>query len=162
MRRFIQNRIVIFLILAWFAYWPVAAITPQDIVLELINGMIAALSVGLVVSYTPAVWQRLRRSSKTVSGADMLVLGIATVQVAIAALFIWAWIYRILETPEWMVDHPVRGWIVYLLALGGVLHLMASSVGITEETIPDKTWMQLGIATAVGLAVGVLVLAFGA
>lgn len=161
MRRFIRNRIVIFVAVAWFMYWPIAAILPQDIILELINGLIASLSVGLVVAYIPGVWYRLRMSPYQISGADMLVLGIATVQIAIASLFVWAWVYRILDTPEWMVDHPFRGWIVYLLALGGVLHLMASDVGISAESIPDRVWMHLGIAVAVGMMVGVLVLAFG-
>lgn len=131
----------------------------NDVILELINGMVAALAVGLVVAYLPGVWERLRNDPYRVTGADMLVLGITVVQVAIAALFVWAWLFRVLDQPVWMIDHPVRGWFLYLLALGGVLHLMASDVGPIHYHIPDIGWMRVGIMTAVGFGVGVLVMA---
>lgn len=159
MRRFIRNRIVIFTFAAWVAYWPFALLVPHDVMLELINGLVAALSVGLVVAYMPGVWSRLRENPYLVTGADMLVLGIVVVQFAVAGLFIWSWAFRVLGQPQWMIDHPFRGWFLYLLSLGGALHLMASDVGPINYHIPDRGWMRVGIMTALGFGVGVLVMA---
>jgi hypothetical protein len=134
---------------------------PQPIFVELINGLVAALSVGLAIAYAPGIWTMTRRSPYKLSGADMLVLGVTMVQVAIAALFAWAWLYRYSSAPEWMDNHIFRGWMIYQLMIGCVLHLLASDVGVLKNEVPARSWKHLGLIAAIGIGLGLIALSLG-
>jgi hypothetical protein len=157
-KRLVKNRLFQVIMLAWVLYWPVVYFVPPRILLELINGIVAALSMGLVVAYAPGIWTLTRRMPYKMSGGDMLVFGITLVQISLAALFAWGWWYRYLDQPAWMIDHAFRGWMTYLLMLGSILHLLASDVGVVNNAIPERGWVHLGLATFIGLAIGTVVL----
>ena len=161
MTRFVRNRVVLTVTLVWLLYWPIAWALPQPIIVELVNGMVAALSVGLAIAYAPGIWTMTRRNPYHLTGADMLVLGVTMVQVSIAALFAWAWFFRYSANPEWMSNHLFRGWMVYQLMIGCVLHLIASDVGVLKNQVPARSWKHLGLITAIGIGLGVLVLSLG-
>jgi hypothetical protein len=158
LKRFIRNRVVLFIIAAWFIYWPVEMIIPTNVLLEFINGMIASMSIGIVTAYMPGAWEVLRRRPYRLSGGDLLMVGATLVQMAIAALFVWGWAYRLLDEPEYMIDHPLRGWIVYALFIGSVLHLMAWEVEEAEHSLPTKGWVHLGAWISAGLGLVVVLL----
>lgn len=157
MTRFLKNRVVLFVIAAWFAYWPVAYIVPRPLLLEFINGMIAALSLGLVMAYTPGAWKALRTRPYRLSGGHLLILGVTLVQAAITSIFTWGWFYRIFDKPQWMEDHAIRGWLVYLIFIGGVLHLMAGDVN-SDSSFPTKGWLHLSATVAAGFGLAVIMI----
>jgi hypothetical protein len=159
-QKLIRNRLMVVVTLTWLAYWPIITVVEPAVVLEFINGIIAAMSVGLIVAYSPGIWRLTRRLPYQISGADMLVLGVTMVQLSLAALFAWGWWYRYLDHPDWMVSHAFRGWMTYMLLIGSALHLLASDVGVANNSIPERGWVHLGIAVFVGLAVGVCVITF--
>jgi hypothetical protein len=154
----VRNRIIIFLAMSWMAYWPVSLIVPRQILLEAVNGMLAALSIGVVMAFFPGAWWALRNRPYRMDGSHLLVLGITVIQIAVSVLFVWSWAYRFLDQPAWMVDHLFRGWIVYLLFLGGLLHLMAGDMGTGKDNtaLPTTGWIHIGAVVAGGL--GILVM----
>lgn len=161
MTRFLRNRVILSFGAAWILYWPITALIPVKLFPELINGMLASISFGVAVAYTPGVWRTLRKYPYEMSAGHLLTLGVSVLHWAITFLFAWGWIYRIVGRPEWMIDHPLRGWLIYTLFLGGVLHLMA---GDTQDAhaVPSRGWVNVGALTAGGLGLTVvLMLAVG-
>ena len=142
-------------------YWPVAMLVPQAVILELINGMVASIAIGLAVAYFPGVWRQFRIKRSGVTGPELLLLGITLVQVSLGTLYVWAWAFRYFGGPPWMEDHAFRGWIVYLLFLGGVLHLMAPGMQPVSPPPLERPWVQVGVMVAIGLGIGVLMLTVG-
>jgi hypothetical protein len=156
--RFAKNRITLAVLGAWLLYWPVTYVIDRHMLLEFVNGMIAALSVGITLAFFPGAWRALRERPYQMSGAHLLVLGINLVQISIVGLFTWGWVYRLLDKPYWMVDHLFRGWLVYLLFIGGLLHLMAAD--IDHDAMPSRGWLHVCAAIAAGLGVAVVLLLF--
>lgn len=157
MTRFIRNRVVISLGVAWLMYWPAVAVVPTSLFLEFVNGMLAAVSIGVAVAYTPDIWQTMRKQPFRLTDAHLLVLGTTIMHWGIAAIFAWSWVYRILNRPEWMVDHPLRGWLIYLVFLGAVLHLAVGDVQ-SKGTLPSRGWLHIGTFIALGLGLTVILL----
>lgn len=139
-------------------YWPLALFIPKPVFLELINGVVASSSIGIVMAFIPGAWTSLRLRPYRLQGAHLLVLGITLLQFAIAALFAWGWAYRVFDKPEWMIDHLFRGWLVYLISIAGLLHLMATD--IEHEAMPSRGWMRLCAAVAAGLLLSVILILF--
>ena len=54
-----------------------------------------------------------------------------------------------------------RGWLVYQLMIGCILHLIASDVGVLKNQVPARSWKHLGLIIAIGIGLGVLVLSLG-
>lgn len=158
MTRFAKNWIILTVFAAWFLYWPVTYFIDRTMLFEFVNGMIAALSIGITLAFFPGAWRALRERPYKMSGAHLLVLGINLVQISIAALFAWGWAYRLFEKPQWMVDHLFRGWLVYLLFIGGLLHMMAAD--IDHDVMPSRGWLHVCAAIAAGLGIAVILLLF--
>jgi hypothetical protein len=157
LKRFIRNRVILVLLAAWFMYWPAVAVVPTPLFLEFINGMLAAVSFGVAVAYIPDVWQTMRKSPFRLTDAHLLVLGTTLIHLGIALIFAWGWLYRILSAPSWMVDHPLRGWLIYLVFLGAVLHLVVGDVQ-SKGTLPSRGWVHIGTFVAIGLSTTVILL----
>lgn len=158
MRRLVRNRIFLAVVAAWLAYWPVTLIADRSVLLEAVSGMIAAISAGIVCAYAPGAWSVLRLRPYKLTGADLLLLGVVVVQFSITLLFIWSWSYRLLGGPDWMVDHYFRGWVIYLLFIGNVLHLLAWDTDEKNHILPTKSWVHIGSLVAIGLGLAVLLM----
>lgn len=158
MRRLVKNKIFLAVLAVWLCYWPVTLFIEHAVLIEVISGMVAAISAGVFAAYIPGAWSALRKRPYMLTGADLLLLGIVTVQLSITVLFIWSWSYRFMDTPQWMQDHEFRGWIVYLLFIGNALHMLAWDVEEKHHLLPTKSWVRFGMIVALGLAVGVMLL----
>lgn len=159
MTRFVRNRIILTLAIAWLAYWPTTLLAPRNMLFEFVNGMTAAASVGLFVAFAPGAWHALRARPYRLNGAHLLVLGIAIMSFATTALFLWGWTYIILAQPLWMVGHLFRGWLVYLFFLGALLPLLATD--INHEVMPTRGWLHVGMIVAAGCAAVVVIILAG-
>lgn len=156
MTRFVRNRIIVFIAIAWFAYWLIAPFIARSFFFELINGLLASLSVGVMFSYFPGAWRALRDRPYKLSGGHLLVLGVVLFQAGIVGLFTWSWAFRVLNEPPWMVDNLLRGWLIYLLFIAGILHLMAGD--LDHEAMPTRGWLRIGVFVAIGLGIGVVLI----
>lgn len=157
MTRFVRNRIVLFVLFAWSLYWPIAWLTPRSIMLEAVNGWVAALSLGVLAAYLPGAWKALRTRPYRMRGAHLMILGISLIQIAIAFLFVWGWLFRVLDMPAWMVDNIIRGGMVHLLAIGSLLQMLAGDMA-DDDALPTRGWMHVGLIVAVtcGIVVAVM------
>ena len=142
----------------WIFYWPITYVLPKAVFLEMLNGMLSAVSIGIVLAYFPGAWRSLRARPYALQGAHLLVLGVTLMQLAITGLFIWGWAYRILDKPYWMTDSMLRGWFVYLLFIANVLLLMATDVD--NDAMPTRSWLHVGSFVAIGLGMSVILLLF--
>lgn len=157
MTRFVRNRIMVALAIGYLIYWPLALITPKQIFLEGLNGWVAALSIGIMAAFIPGAWLVLKKQPYRLRGAHLLILGVTMIQLAIAGLFIWGWLYRVLGTPEWMADHVFRGSLVHLLGIGGLLHMLAADMD-DDDALPTRGWLRVGIVVAIGCGIIVAVM----
>jgi hypothetical protein len=140
------------------AFWLVAPFLPVDYVFILVNAMSLAVAIGIVVAYLPRTIEALVGPVRSLSGGDLLIIGIDIAWASNAAANMWAWAYRGLGKPDMMVDSMWRAWIVWILFLAGFLHLVAR--GAVHGHIPSGNWIRAGAWIGTGLTLAGLVITY--
>jgi len=131
----------------WSFFWILAWIIPSAYLFYLTNALTMCLAGGILVAYYPGIKDALIR--RDVGGGHWLILGIAVTWLATLMRIGWAWLWRILEFPDWMTDHPFLAFLTWMIATGGMLHLLAQDA--IGGRIPKANWIRLGVLVAVGL-----------
>lgn len=126
-----------------FGYWAVAPYVPANEMAEWLRASQAVISVFVALAYLPSLIEIL--AARLPSQAQQLVLGIVMAWTGAAGNASWFLLWRLAGRPEWMLTAaPINGWFVWLMVLGGFLHLTAPRS--IEGRFPRSNWVWLGAA----------------
>ena len=135
---------------ALLAVWAISTtFVPPAIMIELENGILVALGIGIIVAYSGDTLAALRHPHPT--RGDILALGIFLSWTSVAigrsmSAFGRAMHYDL----AWFNNHATTLQI-FIGALGGVCHLTAPEA--VDGWVPRKAWVRIGLVVASGLAI---------
>lgn len=141
------------------AVWAVSIfiLTPAQIV-KIENSFLIATGLGIGIAYFPAALGAVR--SRMPSQGELLALGIWLAWIATACERAYSLVWRALGKDISFLNTNLHTGIVFLIALGGVCHLVAPEV--IDGRFPRRGWMVLGATAAAATAVIAMVaLGFG-
>lgn len=140
------------------AFWLVAPFVLVDYVFIVVNSMSLAVALSIFVAYLPRTFEALSSPIQSLTGGDLLVIGVDIAWASSAARNVWSWIYRGLGKPDAMVDSLWSAWFVWILFIAGFLHIIAR--GAVEGKIPSKNWIRAGAWIGAGLTMAGLVITY--
>jgi hypothetical protein len=161
MMKLITSRTLWTAIGLWALFWPMAFGMTRHALFDLLNALSVSVGVGVLIAYLPATYKALTTSHRT--GGDLLVLGINCTWFAVIGRQIYLWWWRwhtnieAINRGEGPLNHVFFAFLVWMLILGGVLHLSARGA---IEGIPPVNWVIIGGTVASGLALFLCVLLF--
>lgn len=126
------------------------ALDDKDAV-ELFNGILFSVAVGVMVTYWPAFWRALGEERK--SSSDYLLLGIGISWLSITLHRGLSTVWRAYDKPEWIADHWVWSVFIFLGIIAGTLHITAPHA--IDGRVPTWNWIKWGIFVALGTAAAV-------
>jgi len=135
-------------------YWLLGLVTPPDVLVEIILGLLFGIALAIVATWTPAAWRSFRRGAS--EGEWQLIIAVSLTWFAIAARVGWSIAWRWMGQPPWMVDHPLFGFILWVGMLSGMLYITAP--GTTGGDMPRHNWAWLIAAITVGALTSGLVI----
>lgn len=156
MKRIVQTSKFWVAIALWGFFWIAAYWVPTSYLFYVTNSLTMCLAGGILIAYYPGIKDALIR--RDVGGGHWLILGIAVTWFATMARIAWSWAWRILDEPEWMTHSPFLAFLVWMVATGGMLHLIAQDA--ISGHIPKANWVRLGLLTAGGLFLAFLIALF--
>lgn len=147
-------------IVLWHIGWgAVAILTDAKFMIELLNGLVLAVAVGIIVAYFHNVMIALRKRAP--DDSDILVVGIWLAWVSILEARAWSTVWRAIGAPRWLLDSDFTTHIISLSLLAGIFHLAGPEA--IEGKVPGRHWVRIGlIATAGALLAFGLMWAIGA
>lgn len=131
----------------WSSFWIIAYFVPVEYLFYLTNSLVMCLAGGILVAYYPGIKDALVR--RDVSGGHWLILGIAVTWLTTMGRIGWGWMWRVLGYPEWMFNNSFLAFLTWMLATGGMLHLIAQDA--IDGQIPRRNWVRLGALASAGL-----------
>jgi hypothetical protein len=153
------GRIVVTILVGSLAFWTVAPFVPSSaLVYVFVNSLILCVSLGIMVTYWPAVLAICRKPSETVNGGDILVIGIFTAWFGAALRTFWSDAFQLLGHPPWMAASILGAFIGWILFIAGVLHQAAK--GAVNGHIPNAAWRRIGIIVACATALAIVLIWF--
>lgn len=154
--RFLHSRIlwtsfVLFLVFLVVAWW-----IPNGPLMEISHSIRLAISLAVVVAYTPICLQavKLRRIDRV----HQLSLGIWMGWFSAFLMGVWSLAWRMSGKPAWMTESDLNAFFLAMSTMGATLHITAP--GAIDGIIPRKNWIMLGIAFAAGALFATLVIGF--
>jgi hypothetical protein len=123
------SRIVLVCLLSWIAFWPVAILSPRLYLFDFINAIGVTFGCAVLWRYGPASWMAIQRTlQRTLSRGHLLVLGIETTWIAMVMRTIILWMWRWSGEPAVGLDGLDTAFAAWIIATGGVFHLLASAL----------------------------------
>jgi hypothetical protein len=155
-----RARIIGGVIVAWVLFWIVALTIPRRATLDIVNALTIAVGLGIIVAYSKDAFISLfHKTWQTITPGRLLVTGIFLAFIGSVFRNAWSWTWRSLDYPDWMRDHPILSFSLFVIVTGGCFHLLANSS--TDDGVPKKAWLRLGRTVAIGVALGILVVYLG-
>jgi hypothetical protein len=142
----------------WLGFIPFVYLLPRQELFEILNSIVFAISIGIVVSYAPGVWQGLRSPIEWLRSGDALQIGIAIGWLATGIVFGSLWLWRLTGKNDLFVDHGINAWSRWVLCTAGFMHLAAA--GSIDGRVPTRAYLRAGILTAVGIIMGTIVITY--
>jgi len=131
------------------SFWPFAILLPRAYLFDIVNSFTVCVGIGLLIAFMAGAKTALRENLRT--GGQFLVLGIVCTWAPTVTRHLYNWIWRYMGKPEFMIDHELVAFMVYVTAVGGFLHLFASHA--IDNKVPETSWRQLGIVVTLSLMV---------
>ena len=127
-------------------------VVPDRLLIDIDNALAVASAGGVLIAFAPSAWDALTRKETT--GAETLIAGIfvhffGTFWSRVANIAARNFGYDI-GGSDW-----VSGYLIFMI-IGAVQHL--NSPHIVNERVPPKQWRRIGIVTAIGIAIGTLII----
>lgn len=142
------------------AFSPVALFAPRQEAFEIVNAMLASTAAGIAVGYGPSAWSGLKKPITQLESGDALNIGIALSWSANAIMFGLLFWWRLTGKDSAVVDSAFNLYSRWTLITASFLHLSAS--GSVDGIVPLRAHLRAGLWTALGLAMGALVIAWAA
>jgi len=149
MRRMVTSRLFWFVMAGFIVFWLPAPFLGPKAMAEAASGI--ALAVFTAVAGTWFVGFIAGLRDRPAQGKWQLVVSIFGVAAFLAMIRLWSIAWRWMDYPEWMVNSYVQAFLVWGLAVFGVLQLI--SPGNETGVVPRKNLWVTTIAVAVGAAV---------
>lgn len=131
-----------------FSYWVFAYYIPQNEFVEWLRASQLVLSLSVVAIYLHSIYDIF--TTKIPTHAQQLVLGIIVAWTGSAGNAAWFLLFRTGGRPEWMLDAPMNGFFVWMIGIGGLLHLTAPRA--IDGRVPRANW--LGVAVVALASIG--------
>lgn len=148
-----KNKTIWQALIFWAAFWPVAHVVPREHLFDALYAIASCIGVGVLIAYGPGIYKSLQK--QVLNGGHYLVFGIGCTWSATLARFIYAWVWRYLGKPEWMVDHMFIAFTIWVLISGGALHLTAKNA--INGQIPKSNWVWLGAVGTCGVLLAMFI-----
>ena len=146
------NRLALIVVLSIALVLPALFLLPLETLLIVLDGIAIAMGSMLVGTY---IWG-LRNLRTSDAGGYILVLGICIAWTAIMVRLGWFMVWRILDHPDWMDGHWIHPVTVWVIIVGGYMHLTArNAIG---GAIPRSNWLLLPGAVLAGIVVALILL----
>lgn len=140
------NRVIVFGIAAFVAYWLAALFIPQQTLLNIINPLSFGAAAGIVVTWLPAAIRAIKEESR--GGEWLLILAIFFTWLVVAMQRIYAIAFNWYESPQSWVDGPMPAFFSYSYLIAGLAFLTAPEVN--SEGMRARGFWTLLIAVAIG------------
>lgn len=127
----------------------VAMVAPADLLVQMLNGAIVALGIGVCIAYFPVIRGVLTDRHRWIDRADILALGIFLGWLAICGRAVWGLVWRYNEKPDDWVDGGVVSYLLYVGVCAAAFHLLAP--GAVGHRIPSREWVKVGVICAAGV-----------
>ena len=131
----------------WASFWVLVPLVATPHLFDLVNALSASIGIGVIVAYSRGIYDALTTKNRV--GGHYLILGIACTWLGASIRTIYNWIWRWLDKPEGMIDHPFVAFMMFVVFTGGALHLTAQNA--IEGCIPRKNWIVLGAIVSASL-----------
>ena len=129
-------------------------------VLTVVEVAVFPAAVWVLVTFGISVFGMIWRGEQPEVG-DVMMTGVFAAWSANAGLRLWSTIFRIEDSPEWMINHYTMSYLLLGYVIGAVLHVSASGAvrkGPDEPYIPRRSWIVAGGLAAAGAAIGLLMI----
>ena len=129
-------------------------IVSDGVLIDIDNALAIATTGGVLVAFAPAAWHAL--TQERTSDGEALVAGIfihffGSFYSRLANVAARNFGYNI-GMSDW-----VSGYLIFMI-IGAILHLNAPN--IINDRVPPKQWRKIGIITAIGLMIGMMIVMF--
>ena len=135
---------------AWF-------LIPTQDLLEMLNGAIVALSLGIAIAYRKGIGEVLTKPFLFLMGSDALILAVFQTAVATSAVFTSLFIWRIVEEQDGFTTHWSWAFARWVMCSSLALFLVSSST--VDSRVPPTNYITAGWVVAAGVSVALIVVA---
>lgn len=122
-------------------YATAVVLAPYEQLRDMVYYLSAAISLIIVILYTPTAYDGLRRNR--MNGSDQVLYGIVIVFFGLFMTYSWVSIRRNLDI-AWMYESPILTYFVWLTSIGGMLYILAP--GSVRTYVPKRNIVSLVIA----------------
>lgn len=146
-----QKTVTWSLALALLLFLPINYLVLFEPLLQVLNSI--AMTIGLTIVFFYG--KGLRHIGQIGTAGYLLVLGIVMAWSAIVYRLFWSWLWRLMDQPDWMINHWSQAFPVWVVIIGGILHLTAQNA--IENKVPRENWAWVILALVIGTVMGVVV-----
>jgi hypothetical protein len=160
-RRFFRCRVFWITVAVLVGYSILGWLLPRQPFLEFIRILAATTSLVVAVSFSADAWESV--TAEEPDRTDSLVVGIFLLSVSGFITNFWLLLFRLADTPDWMLHILTWGFgSAMIAAIGNVLHVWAPGVlrkSPDGEDVPPARLRAVGVAAALGVFATLVVLA---
>lgn len=138
------------------SFWLLPLAFHPSTVFDIVNSLGIAALVGVCVMYLPTTLKGFFRND--LDGEHYLVIGLSSLCVFVSGRFGWNWYWRSQGKPDYLIEHPIVGFLIWGVFVSACLILLARDVRKGE--IPRENFRWIGLVVAGGVALSLLALAF--
>ena len=158
MMRFLKGTFIVPGIVAMGAFWLIAPWFDISRVYAVVNGLALGISLGIVFTYLGAFWESLTVHRSNLTGGHILVLGLVLAWLSSGERGAFSYVFQWLGQPEYMRNTLMQAFAVWVLFIGGLLHLTARDA--INGRLPPAGLIKLGCVIAGGCALALMALLF--
>lgn len=130
------------------SYWVLALVFSPGVLFQITNICVAGIAVGVVIAYGPS-WIAAVKADGVTRGQH-LVLGIVLAWFSDVVMRAYAATYRLLGNPQWLLDHPIWGYIpgfgLWFGLFAGIIHMTVRDA--VDNRIPQRQYVIMGLVAA--------------
>jgi hypothetical protein len=134
------------------AFWVMASVVPNSVVLLITNSLVLAGSTAVAVAYVPVVWRAVRESRD--ASIQHIALGIGYAWTCSAMWRVWSLLWLTSGQDPVLVNNDLVAFFQAGVFLGACYHL--TSPGAIGRDMPQLRWIALGVVVGTGVLLATL------